>query len=108
MTEELERLAKDAAEAVCRHLPYGHTENDGGGEYISFPVKAKKNPREYVIAFVPTRENGADANWTVQNNEYGWSWDSETLTATSNPEEVAAWIQSCADDYASKVNASEE
>lgn len=101
---ELEKIASAAASAVSALMDDSAVDNDGGGDYVYLPVECK-NIDAYIIAFVPTLENGADAKWQAQDNDYNECWDSEELDASSDPERVAEWLRSVVDSHAARIDA---
>lgn len=104
--EKLESVASVAARAVNNLIPDSCVEDDGAGEYVYIPVESATLD-DYVIAFVPTIDQGEDAKWHVQSGGAEHVWVNEELDAKSDPAVVAEWVKARADEFSAKVNAGE-
>jgi len=102
--ESLERLSMDAAVEVSRLLPGSHVDDDGAGAFVTIPVKCS-DATAHIIAFVPLLDEGPEAKWQIQHNDRDWSWESETLSASSPGEDVAAWVRRICIKVATDIDA---
>lgn len=102
--EKLEAVARVAARAVNDLIPNSCVEDDGAGEYVYIPVKSATFD-DYVIAFVPAIDQGADAKWHVQSGGAEHVWVNEELDAKSDPAVVAEWVNARAEEFSEIVNA---
>lgn len=96
MTTNLKELSTNAARQVHDLMDGAFLCNGGANDYIQVEIPELDDvDTGYIIAYVPTLEEGEHAKWRVDNGAYTMSFEHETFDAFTPPQEVEAWIGEC-------------
>lgn len=96
MTVAPEELSTTAAKNLYDLMDGAYLCNDGADEYIQLDIPELDSVEEgYIIAYVPTLENGENAKWTVENGAHTMYFAHPEFTARTPAADVEAWVGEC-------------